>query len=64
MAAGWKFQFSDERVAYLKALLLYAANSHFEIAKSGTNSGFTRMSHQFSGDIAQALLDEINGVTG
>ena len=63
MAAGWKFQFSEERVAYLKALLQYAANSHSDIAKSGSNSGFSRISHQFSGEIAQALLDEINAVT-
>lgn len=63
MAAGWKFQFSDERVAYLKALLSYAANAHSDIEKSGTNSGFTRMAHQFSGEIARELLDEINSVT-
>ena len=64
MAAGWKFQFSEERVAYLKALLLYAASTHSDIAKSASNTGFTRMSHQFSSEIAQGLLDEIIQITG
>jgi len=64
MATGWKFRFSDERVAYLKALLTFAANTHSEAANSGTNNAFARMSNQFSGEIARGLLDEITSITG
>ena len=64
MATGWKFRFSDERVSYLKELLTFAVATHAEAASSGTNNGFARMAHRFSGEIARDLLEEITNATG